>query len=75
MGRLRILFLCGCLLCPMAGMAHQGGHSELSKAGQGAGSKARLKPNTPAPAEASPPQRFCMKNAQGKLHCIPFGPH
>lgn len=71
----RFLLLCACLLAaPLAG-AHEGHEHKAKPADKGSTGKPEPRPGRTALAEAESNQRFCMKNKEGKVHCIPFGPH
>lgn len=64
------------LFSAMPALGHQGAHPEAApRQDQSAPGKPAPKPKKTALAEAQSNERFCMKNQDGKVHCIPFGAH
>lgn len=55
---------------------HGPGEARQQKAAQPADKNAKpvMRQLAAQAEESAGAQRFCMKNQQGKVHCIPFGP-
>lgn len=74
--RLPFIFLiCASLLAPALAAAHEGHAPKPKPPEKDSAGKPAPPPGRTALAEAEPNQRFCMKNKEGRVHCIYFGPH
>jgi hypothetical protein len=74
--RLPLMLLMGALLLASGlARAHEGHVPKPKPPEKDSAGKPAPPPGRTALAEADISQRFCMKNKEGRVHCIPFGPH